>query len=272
MSDNKYINHNIGETLLITLYMKHRESQKLNPIIVDKTATKLVEKIDYNFSKFNKAISSSVGVAIRANYFDEQAKTFIQITDNPVIVIIGCGLDSRYERLVDTAKNATFYQLDIPEVMRIREELIPAHPNENYIHSSMLETKWMDELKEKHKNNNILFIVEGIFMYFSKENVKSVFQNIASRFTKSEILFDIVNVWMSKNSHIHDSVKLTNAKFIYGTDDDYEMEQWADNLQLITSKLYSDFPEWKRAGLKGLILRLVHKFRKAGRMLHYKIN
>ena len=65
--NNKFIRDNIGETLLITLYMKCRESQKPNPIIVDHTACKLVKKINYNFSKFDKATNSSVGVAIRAN-------------------------------------------------------------------------------------------------------------------------------------------------------------------------------------------------------------
>lgn len=271
MSTNKFIQDNIGETLLITLYMKCRESLKPNPIIRDKVACELVEKIDYDFSKFDKASNSSVGVAIRANYFDELTKAFIQKTDNPVIVIIGCGLDGRYERIGPSAKKATFYQLDIPEVMKIREEFIPSHPNETNIHSSMLETGWMDELKAKHKDNTILFIIEGIFIYFSKEDVKSVFENLASRFSDSEVLFDIINVWLSNNSHIHDSVKLMNTKFIYGTDDDKEMEQWANNLTLVSSKLYNDFPEWKRAGFKGWILSIIPKFRKAGRMLHYKI-
>lgn len=271
MKTNQYIQDKIGETLLITLYMKHRESQKPNSIIVDTIATDLVKKIDYDFSKFDKASNSSIGVAIRASYFDEMTKKFIKKTKHPIIVIIGCGLDSRYDRIAPYAEKATFYQLDIPEVMKIREDLIPARSNETYIHASMLDTKWMDELKEKHGNRNILFIIEGIFMYFNEEDVKSVFQNIASRFSQSELLFDIINTWMSKNSHIHDSVKHTNAAFIYGTDNDKDMEQWSNNLQLISSKLYSDFPTWKRAGLKGWILRIFPKFKKAGRMLHYNI-
>lgn len=65
-------------------------------------------------------------------------------------------------------------------------------------------------------------------MYFSESDVRSVMKNLAGRFPQSEILFDVVNVWMSKNSHIHDSVKLTNAQFIYGTDDNRAMENWAD--------------------------------------------
>lgn len=261
MENNQFITDNIAETLLITLYMKHKESEKKNPIIVDKIATELVGKINYDFSKFDKAIGSSVGVAIRASYFDKQTIAFIREKENPIIVIVGCGLDSRYNRIGAMAKKAIFYQLDIPEVMDIREKLLPKNRNEHYISSSMLNLEWMDELKKSHPNGDFLFIMEGIMMYFSEQQVKYVFKNLASRFSNSQILFDIVSVWMSKNSHLHDTVKFTNAKFIYGTDDDKEMERWASNLKLLSSKYYSDFPEWKRTGLKGWFIKLIPKLR-----------
>jgi methyltransferase (TIGR00027 family) len=267
----RFIKDSIGETLLITLYMKCQETRKPNPIIKDSTACILVDRIDYDFSKFKGSIKSSVGVAIRANYFDQVLKSYILRTQDPIIVIIGCGLDSRYERIGELSKRAQFYQLDIPEVIQIRNQLIPPSSNEKYISASMLETQWVHELKEKHPTGKFLFIVEGVFMYFSKESVQTVFQNLAENFSDSEILFDIVNVWMSKNSHMHDAVKFTNASFKYGTDDDAEMEAWAANLKLISSKLYTDFDTWKRAGIKGWLIRIIPKFKKAGRMLHYRI-
>lgn len=272
MNNEFYITDAIGETLLITLYMKCKETHKPNPIITDKTACKLVEEINYDFTKFNKATNSSVGVAIRANYFDELTQQFIQNQQNPVIVIIGSGLDSRYERIGEIRKKATFYHLDLSEVMRIREKLIPPHENEHYIYGSMLETDWMDKIKEKHINGNFLFIVEGVFMYFNERQVKNVFQNLAQRFTNAEIIFDIINVWMSRNSHIHDTMKVSRANFAYGTNNDKIMEKWANNLQHISTKLFTDFPTWKRAGWKGWMLRIIPKFKHSGRMLHYKIN
>lgn len=262
---NTFIADSIGETLLITLYMKYLESQKTDPILMDKVACDLVNRIDYDFAKYDQSISSAVIVALRANYFDEMLKSFINKSQNPGVVIIGCGLDSRYDRIGELANKGMFYQLDIPEVIEIRKELIPVHQNETYLSASMLDTKWMDELSQKHPNGQFLFIIEGVFMYFSKENVQSVFQNLSKRFPKSELLFDIVNVWMSKNSDVHDAVKLTNAQFLYGTDEDREMEQWAGNLELISSKLFTDFKEWKRMGLQEDIF-------KAGRMLNYRIN
>jgi O-methyltransferase involved in polyketide biosynthesis len=254
-ANEQFIKDAIGETLLITLYMKCLESRKPDSIITDKIACELVNKIDYDFSKYDKAINSSVGVAIRANYFDEMLQSFIKRTQNAVIVIIGCGLDSRYERIGQFAEKASFYQLDIPEVMQLREQFIPAHKNEIYLSSSMLETQWMDEIKLAHPDGQL------------------VFKNLAERFSNSELLFDIVNIWMSKNSHIHDSVKMTKAKFIFGTDDDKEMESWEENLQHVSTKLFGDFKKFKRVGfIRIMLMKLIPTLKYSGRMLHYKVN
>ena len=264
---------NIGETLLITLYMKSRESKQDDPIITDTRACELIGKIDYDFSKFSKAIGSSVGVAIRSRYFDNRLKAFIEASEEPVVVLLGAGLDSRYERIGPIAEKAAFYQLDIPEVIQARKQLMPPHENEVLIPSSMFETKWMDDIAKVHPEGKFLFIVEGVLMYFEKKMVKKWFQDMAERFPNSELLFDVINVWLSKNSHKHDSVKLMNAKFIYGTDDDKEMESWANNLEHVSTRLYIDYKEWKRIGLlKAVLMKLIPAMKYSGRMLHYRIN
>ena len=268
---NNFIDDEIGETLLITLYMKSIETRNEKAIIKDYQAVELVDKIDYDFSKFSSATITSVGVAIRAKYYDDMLKLFIENSKNPVIVIIGCGLDSRYNRIGKSANNAKFYQLDIPEVIDIRKKLIKPKENETYISSSMLDTEWIETLKNENPSGSFLFIIEGVLMYFSKNDVQTVFERLAMNFSQSEILFDINNVWMSKNSHRQDSVKLMRAKFIYGTDNDKEMETWADNLKFISTKYYTDFNSWNRLGVKGWIMKLIPRFKKSGRMLHYKI-
>jgi O-methyltransferase involved in polyketide biosynthesis len=45
------ITDGIAETLFITLYTKAEETTRKDPIIVDKIACELVDKIDYDFEK-----------------------------------------------------------------------------------------------------------------------------------------------------------------------------------------------------------------------------
>ncbi len=265
---------NIADTLFIPLYMRCLENREEHPIFRDSFACKLVDKIDFDFSKYDGAKKSATGVAIRARYFDEMTKQFIEKNENPVIVHIGCGLDTRYKRLEPVlAEKVVFYDLDIPEVIDLREKLLPASENNEYLRSSMFDTSWMDEIKNNHPRGQFLFVAEGVLMYFEKDRVESLFADLAARFTSARLLFDVTNSWMCKNSHKHDTVKLTNASFKLDLDDDKEIETWANNIKLEEVAYYSDFEEWKRGGLfLYWLMKLIPKFKNSSRILQVSID
>lgn len=267
------IKDNIADTLFIPLYMKYRESNRKKAFFIDPFACKLVEKIDYDFTKYSKAVRSSVGVAIRAGYFDELTRQFIINQTNPAVINIGCGLDTRFQRIGrKVTDKCVMYELDIPEVIDLRRKLIPESDNNIYLSGSMFETDWMEMLKIKYSDADILILVEGVLMYFEKNRVKELFLNLASHFKKAKIIFDVVSGWMCRNSHKHDSVKLTKAYFKFDCDDDLEMEQWSTDLKLESVKNYLEFPEWKKVGLISYwIMKFVPVIKNASRMLCYRI-
>ena len=133
----------VAETLLIPLYMRAKESSRNNPILYDKT---------------------EVGCVVRGWYFDCAVRRFIKTHSHPVVVNVGCGLDTRFQRIGDG--KAVFYDLDLPEVIALRRELIPEQAGNAYIAASLLETDWMDDLLRKHPDAQFIFIVEGVLMYF----------------------------------------------------------------------------------------------------------
>lgn len=45
----------VAETLLIPLYMRAKESRRSNPILKDKVAEELVESLEYDYTRFDKA-------------------------------------------------------------------------------------------------------------------------------------------------------------------------------------------------------------------------
>jgi len=274
MKINNTITDSIADTLYITLAMKCKETRQKNPFFSDPYSCDMLEKIDYDFSKYDKAIRSSIGVAIRANYFDTIEREFILNNPKPIIVHVGCGLDTRFLRLgKQITEKAIFYELDLPEVIEIRKKLLPEFKNNICISASMFETAWMDELIKKHGNANFLFMVEGVFMYFEPEQVKSVVMNITQRFNKSILVFDSVNSWMCKNSHRHDTVKLTNTSFKFPLDNPYDIEKWSDKIKLEKVKLFSEFKEWRKSGIiNNIVMRTIPAIKNASKMLMYKIN
>ena len=263
----------VSETLLIPLYMRYHESLKPDPIIHDEEALRLIPQIDYDFSKFDGAIRSSVGSAIRATYLDDVTKEFIQRHQQPIIVMVGCGLDSRNKRVGEVGNNVPFYELDLPEVIELRKQLLPPAENEILLPASAFETDWMNGLKTRYPYASFLFVIEGVLMYFNEALVKKLFKDLTTRFSGSEIAFDIGSTWISRNSKKHhDVIKHMRAQFDYGCDNDHEMEHWANNLQLISAKYMFDFPAWKRIGLlKAAIMWIFPKARKSYRFLRYRI-
>ena len=109
----------VAETLLIPLHMRAKESRRKNPILYDPAAERLAESLDYDYSPFDGARLSEVGCVVRGWYFDNAVRRFIRNHIHPVVVNVGCGLDTRYQR-AGQGTGVTFYDLDLPEVIDLR--------------------------------------------------------------------------------------------------------------------------------------------------------
>ena len=111
------------ETLLITLNIRARESQRPDGMIKDSKAVAMVDMIDYDFSRLRLQRHDEVAVLLRMTKFDSQVRDFLMRNPQAAVVHLGCGLDTRFER-VDNGQ-VEWFDLDIPDVMALRESLIP---------------------------------------------------------------------------------------------------------------------------------------------------
>lgn len=262
----------VAETLLIPLYMRAKESRRgKDAILRDELAESLVESIDYDYAKFDGAKLSEVGCVVRGWYFDNAVRRFIGAHRHPVVVNVGCGLDTRYQRIGDDGKTV-FYELDLPEVIALRRELIPEPANDRYIAASLLDTGWMDELLGKHPDGEFIFVIEGVVMYFYEKQVKAVVRNIAGRFGGGELWFDVCGTMMTRHGVKPDSLKNEEVQIRSGITDGHEVERWDARLVLIEQANYMKFfrPRW--GFLFGQVLgRMTGLCYKFSSMLGYKI-
>ena len=108
----------VPETLLIPLWMRAAETNRMHPIMEDHKAVEMVSRIEYDFTVFEKSRLSQTGVSIRTRILDDAVKYFIMHNCNPVVINLGAGLDTRCERL--PLVKGTWYDLDLPEVIDLR--------------------------------------------------------------------------------------------------------------------------------------------------------
>lgn len=260
----------VAETLLIPLYMRAKESRRKNPILDDKAAEQLVDSLEYDYSRFDGAKLSEVGCVVRGWYFDRAVRRFIESRPNPVVVNVGCGLDTRFQRI--RSGKAVFYDMDLPEVIALRRELIPESENNFYVAASLLDTDWMDELRRRHPDGDFVFVAEGVLMYFYEKQVRAFLHHIASRFAGGELWFDVCGTMMSRHGVKPDSLRGHEAQIRSGVSDGHLVEQWERGLQLIEQANYMKFfrPRWGFffGQILGRMTWLCYKF---SSLLGYKI-
>ena len=93
----------VAETLLIPLYMRAKESRRRDAVLHDPEAERLVARIAYDYGKFDKAWMSALGCVVRSRYYDQRVESFIRLNARPVVVNVGCGLDTRFQRIAERA-------------------------------------------------------------------------------------------------------------------------------------------------------------------------
>ena len=260
----------VAETLLIPLYMRAKESRRTNPILNDKAAERLADSLEYDYSQFDRAKLSEVGCVVRGWYFDRAVQRFINTHSNPIVVNVGCGLDTRFQRISDG--KTIFYDMDLPEVITLRRQLLPEQPENPYIAASLLETDWMDHLRRIHPDSTFIFIVEGVLMYFYEDQVRTFLHHIASRFGGGELWFDVCGTMMSRHGVKPDSLRRHEAQIRSGLSDGRLVERWEPALQLIEQANYMKFfrSRWGFffGQILGRITRLCYQF---SSLLGYKI-
>lgn len=261
----------VAETLLIPLYMRAKESRRKDVILRDRQAEQLVESIEYDYSKFDGAKLSAIGCVIRGLYFDNAIRRFIATRKNPIVVNVGCGLDTRYQRIEEHDK-AIFYEMDLPEVIDLRRDLLPEPAGDHYIAGSLLETQWMDDLRKKHPEAEFIIVIEGVLMYFYEKQVRQLLTRLADRFSGGEVWFDVCGPMMANSKYIKpDSLRGHEAQIRSGLKDGHEVENWEPRLQLIDQALYQKFFP-KRWGLGGRLMGLFPGIcKKFSSLLGYKI-
>lgn len=208
-----------AETMLQSFYARAQYSKSKHNKFYDAKAVELVDKIDYDFSTAARDSAMGKGVIARTIVFDELVKNFIDKNPDCTVVNIACGLDTRFYR-VDNG-GITWYNLDLPETIAIRNQIFQESGRISTIGISALDSAWAKEVKMRGK---MLFIIEGLSMYLTSEENGQIMKIIKDNFDNAYILMEcLAKVWVNKE-RIEKSIQQTGSKFVFGADHFEELE------------------------------------------------
>ncbi len=256
----------ISETLLIPLWAKAVENDQATPLLRDDKALEILQSIDYDFGKFNKGWISQTAIVIRSIILDQLTKDFITKHKNTLVINIGAGLDTRYERLEN--RDVMWIDLDLEPPIQLRRRFFSEHDRYKMIAQSVFDYSWINTIDKRDKS--VLFIIEGVLMYFTDKQVKELIVTLSHTFPSAEMLFEMITPDLVSRSKYHDTVKHTGASFKWGIRNGSDIEKLSNNIEWVNDYNYFDYhrDRWRWLGLLSHIPFFKNRFQ--NRIVHIK--
>jgi O-methyltransferase involved in polyketide biosynthesis len=203
----------VPETLLIAIYARHLESQREDAIVRDPEAGNILQRLELDTSKFSKMSSAQLGVAVRTEVIDSMVRSFLDRGAGPVVVNLGAGLCTRFSRVDDGYLR--WIDVDLPEVEPFWRRAFEGTPRRELVVGSILESAWLERL-DGVDPSRLLFVAEGVLIYFSQKEAIALLARLAERFPGAEVVFDTVGPIVARTSAFHAAVSRTGARYRWG--------------------------------------------------------
>ena len=191
---HKIEKNTVQETLIIPLFARKVCSELYPNLYRDETSIRLIDEIDYDFSEAERKSRSlmqrfgALEVAMRQNDLAWEVRDYLKSHPTAAVVNLGCGLDST-GRACDNG-SCKIYNLDFPDVIAVRNELLPAGEREENIPCNLNDTAWFSQIDA---SGGAVFFASGVFYYFLTEQVKALVQSMAGAFPGGVLVFDAAN-------------------------------------------------------------------------------
>ena len=231
----------VQETLVIPLYGRKMCTQLYPALYRDETAARLIDRIDYDFSLLEKRSGSLMQrfgfleAAMRQTDLAFEVRDYLKAHPRAAVVSLGCGLDDTGRR----CDNGTcrIVNIDLPDVIRVRDELLPPGEREENIGCDLNDTAWFDRIDAA---DGAVFFAAGVFYYFLRQQMEALVKKMADAFPGGVLVFDAANkkaVRLMLKTWIRDAqIRDVNAYFAV-SDAVGEIGAWDSRLQ-VTARGY----------------------------------
>ncbi|MBR0450732.1 MAG: class I SAM-dependent methyltransferase [Oscillospiraceae bacterium] len=231
----------VQETLIIPLLGRLVCSERFPHLFSDPEAKRLCDSLDYDFADKRKRMESPAGLfgalEIAQRQYDLRCEVEAYLRQNPgaAVVNMGCGLDDTFSK----TDNGTCigYNLDLPDVINVRNELLPAGEREENIPCDLNDFSWIDRIDA---SGGAIFFATGVFYYFTTKQVRAMFCEMAERFLGAVLAFDSCNrtgAKMMRSTWLKEA-GITDVNAYFSLEDEKELTQWSEKFTSVTARSY----------------------------------
>jgi len=205
----------ISDTAFWCCGLRARDAETIDPLCGDTFAKSFMDERAIRILKsFGDEKGPNALCVARHRIIDDELRKRLAADPKLLVVVIGAGFDSRSFRL----DGGVWLELDEPQVIDYKNAKLPPGQCKNELHripihfaSETLESKLAPYAKFK----SVAFVVEGVFMYLSPEQLGVLMHTLQKLFPKHALICDLMTRrFFEKYSRtLHDKLKGMGASF-----------------------------------------------------------
>ncbi len=191
----------VSLTAILPLLCRAVKSEMNDPVFNDPMAVLFLERLisisseeekkrilkwRKKYTGFNQQDLNARIMTVRR--FDSIACRYISNNPGCTVINLGCGFDTRFWRI--PADQCKYIELDLPEMIALKREILKDHLNYELIGCSVLDPSWIDQVTSTG-NRNFLLLAEALFYYLPKPDVTKNLKDISQRFDRSELVLEM---------------------------------------------------------------------------------
>ena len=248
----------IQETLVIPLYARALCTRQFPHLFSDSLSVELLEQLDYDFSALERASGSltqtfgAMEAAMRQSDLAWEVRDYLADHPQAAVVNLGCGLDQT-GRSCDNGQ-CRLYNIDLPDVMAVREALLPAGEREKNLTADLNDLSWFDAI-DTPLEDGAVFFAAGVFYYFRTEQVQALCAAMARRFPGGRLVFDaagptavklMLKTWV-KQAGIRDVGAYFSVR-----DAEKELPAWSDRISVSSRGYMLGYQDLRGPGVRSI--------------------
>lgn len=204
--------NNVNKTLYIPLYGKAYVSQK-NIILRDPKAELIWKKEGFPLKGKSRSKWLAYYMGMRSAVFDNWLKEEMTKDAEAIILHIGCGMDSRIDRV--GTKGHQWYDVDFPEVIAERRKYYEETEFYHMTESDARAKEWICCLPKK----SAIVVLEGVSMYLKLPELQQLLAAMNQHFSSVKILLDCYTELSARVSKYKNPINDVGVTMVYGLDD-----------------------------------------------------
>lgn len=204
--------NSVNKTLYIPLYGKSYVSQK-GIILHDPKAEEIWAAEGFPLKGKSRSKWLAYYMGMRAAVFDRWLKQKMDADPSAVVLHVGCGMDSRAERV--GTQGHLWFDIDLLDVISERKCYYQERASYKMLSADIRSADWLAPVP----SGSAIVVMEGVSMYLRPEESKQTLGQIAAHFEKVNLLMDCYTKFAAKASKVRNPINDVGVTQVYGLDD-----------------------------------------------------